>query len=610
MDDIATITDLLATRADQPGDAIAVTDLHHRGLSHRRLDEVTQRIGAELRSLGVRRKDRVAIVLPNGAATATVTLAVTRIATAAPLNPGLTRSEFTFYLEDLDARLLLVAEDDRSQASAAAISLSIPVVTVAPIVEACAGEVSLRSGPGLDAATPSDGDEREARADDVALVLHTSGTTAKPKIVPLAHVNLCRSAANVAAALELSTSDRCMNIMPLFHIHGLVAPLLASLHAGASVVCTPGFDAPKFFDWFEIASPTWYSAVPTMHQSILARAGASQRGIVAKSDLRLIRSSSASLPPSVLSDLENAFAVPVIEAYGMTEAAHQMACNPLPPHPRKPGSVGVAAGPEVRITDPSGRFLGPSEVGEVVIRGANVISGYQGIEDQSAHFFDDGWFRTGDQGYLDADRYLFLTGRLKEIINRGGETIAPRAIDEALLEHAQVAQAVAFAVPDPSLGEEVAAAVVAVDAGEVTEAELQNFLVSRLSWARMPKRILVIDELPKGATGKIQRIGLAEQLGLDTVHKAVDDSTVGEPDEPDDDTLERIAALWREVLATSDIGPDDAFLDVGGDSISATTLVIRAELEFSTQIPLMAFFDAATMRRQAILMDQLARAAA
>jgi acyl-CoA synthetase (AMP-forming)/AMP-acid ligase II/acyl carrier protein len=603
--DIMTTTELLRTVGGARSDAIAITDLLRPSLSHGRLDDLTARLGTELRRLGVGHNERVAISLPNGAEMATVVLAVTRVATASPLNPGLTRSEFEFYLADLDARLVLVAEDDRSEATSAARALGLPVVTVTSVAGAHAGEVTMRMSDGPEL-TPINAtvEPREASRDDVALVLHTSGTTSRPKIVPLTHENLCRSAANVASSLALDPSDRCLNVMPLFHIHGLVAALLASSCAGASVVCTPGFEAPRFFEWFEAARPTWYTAVPTMHQAVLSRAGAAQRDLVARSDLRLVRSSSASLPPSVLTDLEKAFGVPVIEAYGMTEAAHQMTSNPLPPRTRKLGSVGLAAGPEVAIADAHGRILRASEVGEVVIRGSNVMSAYDGIEDQAGHFHADGWFRTGDQGYLDAEGYLFLTGRLKEIINRGGETVAPRAIDEVLLEHPKVAQAVAFAVPDPSLGEEVAAAVVAREGTEISESELQEFLLGRLSWARMPKRILVLDEIPKGATGKVQRIGLAEQLGLESVHKSADELAHGDLD-PADETVQRLTALWSDVLDVSDLGADDSFLEVGGDSITATALVIRVENEFSVEVPLMAFFDAATIRRQAALVDQL-----
>jgi acyl-CoA synthetase (AMP-forming)/AMP-acid ligase II/acyl carrier protein len=597
-----TINELLHAGAVDRGRSIALEDVDRSGMSFERLDDLTRQVAAQLAASGVRRTHRVAIVLPNGPAMATSLLGVMRVATAAPLNPGLTRSEHAFYLRDLDARLLVVAERDRSEASAAAAELGVPVVTV---VTGAAGEISLSWPGGSEVSSWGDAesDDPEATATDIALVLHTSGTTAKPKIVPLSHENLCRSAHNVAASLELRSADRCMNVMPLFHIHGLVASVLASLSAGSSVVCTPGFEAARFFDWFETARPSWYSAVPTMHQAILARADTSRCEMVARSDLRLVRSSSASLPPSVSTQIEERFGVPVIEAYGMTEAAHQMASNPLPPQERKPGSVGRAAGPEIAIADADGRMLAPTEIGEVVIRGSNVMSGYDGVANRSAHFFGDGWFRTGDQGYLDADGYLFLTGRLKEIINRGGETIAPRAIDEALLEHPDVAQAVAFAVPDPTLGEEVAAAVVVT--GGVTEVDLQDFLSDRLSWARLPKRIILLDEIPKGATGKVQRIGLAAQLGVSSVRRPADAAIVDADDQASSATVEQVAALWREVLELDEVSLDAAFLEAGGDSVSAVSLALRVEAEFAVDLPLMAFFDAPTVRRQAALVDEL-----
>lgn len=598
-----TISDLLGQQAASHGDALALQALTGPGLSYRALDELTGQAADSLAQSGVVRGDRVAIVLPNGPEMAASFLSVTKVATAAPLNPALKKAEFEFYLKDLDARVLILALEDKSEASGAALKLGIPIVTLHPASEGPAGAFSWepRSNPGGRASTGPE-------SSDIALVLHTSGTTARPKIVPLSHENLCRSAMNVAETLQLGPKDRCLNVMPLFHIHGLVAALLASLARGASVVCSPGFQAPDFFQWMAACAPTWYTAVPTMHQGILGRAGEAEKEIARKSGLRLIRSSSASLPPTILRDLETAFGVPVVEAYGMTEAAHQMASNPLPPLQRKPGSVGPAAGPEVAIADESGRFLGQKSKGEVVIRGPNVTGGYHGMDDQSAYFFGEGWFRTGDQGYLDADGYLFLTGRLKEIINRGGETLAPREIDEALLEHPGVVQAVAFSVPDPALGEEVAAAVILGEGAETDEAALQDFLLPRLSWARMPKRILILSEIPKGPTGKLQRIGLAAKLGLESVRRNLGEPGAGGPGDPkqaSDDTLERLKGLWQEVLKNPDLDPDERFSEAGGDSITATTLVVRVEEEFSIELPLMAFFDAETIRRQASLIDEL-----
>jgi acyl-CoA synthetase (AMP-forming)/AMP-acid ligase II len=301
--------------------------------------------------------------------------------------------------------------------------------------------------------------------------------------------------------------------MPLFHIHGLMAAVLASMTAGASVFCCPGFNALRFFAWLDEAKPSWYTAVPTMHQTILARAERNRESI-SRARLRLIRSSSASLPPQVMKALEDTFGAPVIESYGMTEAAHQMASNPLPPKPRKAGSVGLAAGPKVAVMDASGRLLELGETGEVVIRGENVFDGYENNPQATADAFTDGWFRTGDQGVMDADGYLAITGRLKELINRGGEKISPLEVDEVIMDHPAVAQVATFALPHDTLGEDVAAAVVLQDDASVDELELREFAAERLANFKVPRRIVILDEIPKGATGKLQRIGLAEKLGL------------------------------------------------------------------------------------------------
>ncbi|MCJ7831168.1 MAG: non-ribosomal peptide synthetase, partial [Dehalococcoidia bacterium] len=361
--------------------------------------------------------------------------------------------------------------------------------------------------------------------------------------------------------------------------------------------------APRFFEWLDESRATWYTAVPSMHQAILARAKENE-GVIARHRLRLIRSSSSALPPQVMGALEQAFGAPVIEAYGMTEAAHQMASNPLPPRQRKPGSVGVAAGPEVAIMDPTGRFLPAGERGEIVIRGANVTAGYLNNPEANSRSFVHGWFRTGDQGYQDADGYLVLTGRLKEIINRGGEKIAPREIDEALLDHPAVAQAVAFAVPDPRLGEEVAAAVVLRPGGETTERELRDFVAHRLASFKVPRRILILDEIPKGPTGKLQRIGLGEKLGLASVEEPMpqDRPEFVAPRTPVEEALAR---LWSQVLRLEHVGVTDRFLDLGGDSVLAALLLSRVRESLSLEISLLEFFEAPTVAQQAETVERL-----
>ena len=347
----------------------------------------------------------------------------------------------------------------------------------------------------------------------VSLVLHRSGTTSRPKIVPLSHRNVCASARNISSTLRLTPQDRGLHVMPLFHIHGLIAGVLAPMAAGSLIFCTPGFNALKFFAWMAECRPTWYTAVPTMHQTILARA-AGNREVIAAHPLRFIRSSSSSMPPQVIAELERVFNAPLIESYGMTEAAHQMASSPLAPGRRIPGSVGQAAGPEIALMDAAGSLLASGQTGEVVIRGDNVTSGYENNPSANAEAFVDGWFRTGGQGVMDADGYLTLTGRLKEIINRGGEKISPREVDEVLMDHPAVAQVVTFGMPHDKLGEEVGAAVVLREGQDLSEQALRQFAATRLADFKVPRKVLFMAEIPKGATGKLQRIGLAAKLGL------------------------------------------------------------------------------------------------
>lgn len=473
-------------------------------LRYAELRDAVVRLGGQLCALGIGRGDRVALVLPNGPEMAVAFLAVASCATAAPLNPEYRRDELGFYLDDVGAVALVTLESDPTGARKAVP----PRARCLSLVGEGAG-LELRDGP----SAPSRTSQQAATADDCALVLHTSGTTARPKIVPLLQRHLFASARNVAASLALTPADRCLEVMPLFHIHGLVAGLLAPLVSGGSTVCAPGFDALRFFAWLAEFQPTWYTAVPTMHQLVLRRAGRGgpERGELT---LRFARSSSAALPVPVLEELERVLGVPVVEAYGMTEAAHQMATNPLPPAPRKPGSVGRASGVEICILDERGERLPPFARGEVAIRGASVIEAYENAPAANATSFRDGWFRTGDQGYLDQDDYLFLTGRLKELINRGGEKVSPLEVDEVLLRHPSVAQAVSFAMPHARLGEEVAAAVVLIPEADATERELIDFVSARLARFKVPRRVVLLDDLPKGPTGKVQRVGLAQRLGL------------------------------------------------------------------------------------------------
>jgi len=458
-------------------------------------DDLRRRVramAAALRGAGVQRGDRVAMALPNGLDAIVAFLAAAAAGTAAPLNPGYKFEEFCFYLADTRAKMLMVPgppEQDAAEARQAAQQAGIPVVTP----EIAGG-----------------GRAPEPGADDIALVLHTSGSTGRPKRVPLRHRNLAASTRNIAATYVLAPADVSLCLMPLFHVHGLMASTMATLLTGGTVVVPARFNALTFWRMVRDYGVTWYSAVPTMHQLILTR----KRGGDEK--LRFVRSCSAALAPDLMRRMEDYFATPVLEAYGMTEASHQMASNPLPPAVRKAGSVGPGTGVRIDIRDEQGAELPRGKAGEVCIDGPGVIREYENNPEATAKSFFGEWFRTGDQGILDEDGYLHLTGRLKELIIRAGENIAPREIDEVLLTHPAVAEAVCFGVPHPTWGEEVEAAVVLRPETPVRAADMMADLIAfcrgRLADFKCPKKIHIVASIPRTATGKIQRLNVAAAL--------------------------------------------------------------------------------------------------
>jgi acyl-CoA synthetase (AMP-forming)/AMP-acid ligase II len=493
MTTLQTAQTLLDLFKNTPGNQTAIV-LPDEGISvsYESLRRQVQAVADSLASAGIKRGDRVAMALPNGLAGIVCFLAASVAGTAAPLNPNYREDEFRFYLDDTNARLLILPPDGGEDARRAA-GDQVPIVSAA---HDSSGTVRLSpSASGLTSTEPS--------GEDIALVLHTSGSTGRPKRVPLKHVNLAVSVGNVVETYQLTPDDVSLCVMPLFHVHGLVASTLATLATGGTVVVPPKFNPLGFWRTVRDHRVTWYSAVPTMHQLLLARAGSSEGFDHGR--LRFIRSCSAALSPDTMQGLESAFGVPVLEAYGMTEASHQMASNPLPPGERKPGSVGPGTGVRVGIMDAEGNLLAADEHGEVVIQGRNVIQGYENNPDANASSFTNGWFRTGDQGFLDKSGYLTLVARIKELINRGGEKISPREIDEVLLRHPAIAEAVAFGTPHKMWGEEVAAAVVMRENASVGESELLSYCRERLADFKCPKKIHITQTIPRTATGKIQR---------------------------------------------------------------------------------------------------------
>jgi acyl-CoA synthetase (AMP-forming)/AMP-acid ligase II/thioesterase domain-containing protein/acyl carrier protein len=592
-----TVRSCLSNWSERTPDAVAILSPGRSPLTYGNLSRQIESTVKALNELGVGRNDRVAMVLPNGPENALAFLAVVSGATCAPLNPDYRATELDFYLSDLKPKALVFQAGMESFALAIAEKKGIMPIRLTPMLDAKAGIFSLsaeRGGPPVVGGF--------AQPEDVALVLYTSGTTSRPKIVPLTHSNICTSALNIRETLKLTSSDRCLNVMPFFHIHGLIAGMLSALSAGGSIVCTEGFYAPEFFEWMRDFQPTWYTAVPAMHQAILARAKQNSE-VIRQCKLRFIRSCSSPLPPQVLDDLERTFNVPVIESYGMTEASHQITSNLLPPGKRKHGSVGVAAGPEVVIMNNDGSFLPQGEIGEIMIRGQNVTKGYENNETANKDSFVNGWFRTGDQGYFDSENYLTITARIKEIINRGGEKISPREVDEALLDHPSIAQAVTFAVPHPTLGEDVAAAVVLRDNQAATEWELQKFVATRLADFKVPRHIIVVDEIPKGPTGKPLRVGLAERLML--AAPAHREASKAEHKAPSTPLEKRLVEIWSRVLGIDQIGVSDNFFELGGDSIQAGRIVARiCEALHFEKIPLVIFLHAPTIEKMA---DMLSR---
>ena len=498
----ATPTTLLGLLSSAPAERTAIIQPEQNlRVTYGALRSQVEAVAEALAASGVGRGDRVGIALPNGIPMIVSFLAASVAGTAALLNPGYKEDEFRFYLEDTNARVLLLPAEGAEDARRAAAD-RVPILTVK--MDA-AGTVSL--GDLTRGRTPD-----PSTVDDIALILHTSGSTGRPKRVPLTHANLSISTQNVAKSYSLTSDDVSLCVMPLFHVHGLVASTLATLATGGTVVVPGKFSPLSFWRVARDYGVTWYSAVPTLHQLLLARAESGSAKPAGAEKLRFIRSCSASLPPQVMHDLEAAFGAPVLEAYGMTEAAHQMASNPLPPGARLPGSVGRGTDVGISIMDAEGRHLPAGERGEVVIQGRNVIRGYENNPEANATSFVDGWFRTGDQGFLDANGYLTLVGRLKELINRGGEKISPREIDEVLLTHPAIAEAVCFGVPHATWGEEVAAAVVLREpaTGAPTESDLLAYCKERLADYKRPKQIHITDVIPRTATGKIQRRVVAQ----------------------------------------------------------------------------------------------------
>jgi acyl-CoA synthetase (AMP-forming)/AMP-acid ligase II/aryl carrier-like protein len=546
-----------------------------------------------LRSLGVGPSDRVAVVLPNGPEAAVAMIGVAAGAVCVPLNPGFTAAEWQRYLGDLRVSALLTRADMDTASRGVARTLGLPVIDLSPRPDEgpCAFNLV---GSGTRRIV---GGELPASAND-AFILFTSGTSSRPKMVPLTHAAICLSAYNVGATLALGPRDRLLNVLPLFHGHGLISGALAALAAGSSVVCAPGFDAAAFFGWLTEFRPTWYTAVPAIHGEVLAAARDAGQS-AQRCSLRLIRSASSPLPRRLLGGLEALFGVPVIDTYGMTEAATQIAANPL--GRRKPGSVGQPAGAEIAIMDSEGRRLPAGKRGEVALRGPTITRGYDNDDAATAHAFRDGWFRTGDIGYLDRDGYLFLVGRIKDIINRGGQKVASAEVEQVLLSHPDVVEAAAFPIFHKRLGEDVAAAIVLRQDANVSADTLRSFVRERMASFKVPGLIRFVPEIPKGPAGKIKRDQLVAALAITPPRaRAERENKLVAPRSE----LERqLAKTWTELLEVDQIGVDEDIFALGADSITVTQMLSRLRARFGVNFSFKDIFDAPTIASLAVRLE-------
>ena len=497
--DEGVLLQLLESRSDAlalwaPGDS--------SGLSYGQLATVVDKLAEEFASVGVENGDRVALALPPGPEFIELLLAISSLgAAAAPLNPAYSEPEFSFYLEDLRPRALLLPHGELEAARRAAHA----DVTVIDVTFASGGPPILSAEGGRAA----EADIQPPTPDHVALLLHTSGTTSRPKQVPLLHRNLVASARAIARHYALSPDDVSYCAMPLFHVHGLVASTLAQLAGGGTVLAPRRVGPARFWSQLADCGATWYSASPTLHQMVVERAPTSRPDTLR---LRFVRSCSSAMSPELAARIEEYLDVPLLEAYGMTEASHEMAANPLPPRKHVPGSVGVPTGAEIRIVDDQGAQVEDGFAGEVVIRGPGVMGGYLANEQANAESFRDGWFRTGDQGRFD-DGYLTLVGRIKEFILRGGENVSPLEVEAVLLLHPALSDAVVYGIPDPKYGQLVGAAVVPTT--ELSDTDVMEHCKEHLAPFKIPSVVHVVDSIPRTPTGKVQRTRMPAHFGED-----------------------------------------------------------------------------------------------
>jgi amino acid adenylation domain-containing protein len=594
---------IISQQAENNPHKIAIIDsLSKQSFTYLQLKNHTESIVINLQNLGYSSTDRIATLLHEGIEMALMFLAISHFATHIPMNPAYQKEEVISYLEILNCQTLIVDGNTDLETIKLAKQKGFKVLQLEFKVNQKTIGFSLKE----EKIASSLINNNNTNTSNTVLILLTSGTTSQPKIVPLTHTNINTATKNICETLQLTSEDCTIAVMPFFHIHGL-STLFATILSGGSIICLPEFTTEYFALSFQEFQPTWYSASPTIHQVILDYLNNNPE-IIKHSKLRFIRSASAPMSVKLIEALEKLLQIPFIESYGMTEASPQIASNRF--NHRKLGSVGQPINVEVGIISEDGHFFSEGETGEIVVRGENIINGYENNTLANEQSFIDGWFKTGDLGYLDEEGYLFITGRCKDIINHGGEKISPQEIETVLLNHPAVADVLCFPIPHPVLGENVGA-VITLQSGFETADDffkrqliqiIREFVAQKLTYFKVPQTILIVPNIPKSLNGKIKRNNLAEKYCLAGIKNNLS------AEKPDYNSLtlveKELVKIYSEVLKIDNININDNFFSLGGDSLNATQIITRINNIFQVNITIVNLFAKQTIKNLAKLIKQ------
>jgi acyl-CoA synthetase (AMP-forming)/AMP-acid ligase II/acyl carrier protein len=558
------------------------------------LGEHIRSVGEQLHAAGIGSSSRVGILLPNGPEAVVFGVSIAAHAISVPLILKLTAEELDEELARLRLDAIVLPNWIDSPISIALKDRSLGVFHAGHLVDSLSSiafdQVRDVPPPLRKAGVPS--------SDSTALVVRSSGTTGAAKYIRVTHANFLAVAGKVQRWFDLSGDDRSASMTPAYYAGGIKVNILSSLLLGGGVAIPPGPHPEKLAEWISDLRPTWFFVTPTLAQAILESLQSEPGGFEGHS-LRFVAVAAGFLAETVRTKLESILRVPVLEFYGLSEAG-VMAANPAPPATHKPGTVGLISPGEVAIKDDRGGLLDPGAVGEIIVRGRSVSPGY--LDDTNplpgmiaSEDGQDRWLPTGDLGIIDQDGFLTIVGRIKDVINRGGEKVTPYEIERALMLHPAVREAVAFGVPHPRLGENVSAAVVLKPETEVTPSELQSFLHERLAPFKVPQRVHVTSTLPRTETGKIRTSELRENFS----------NRVGQFVPPEGDLEWLIADIWQRLLGRTDIGVEENFFEAGGDSLMTAEMIVEVETLTRRRIPLSALQGVLTIRQlaRAILRD-------